>query len=57
MRLCSLDSQFANFISLQPDDLPFVKGDLIEVHEEMNSDWWRGSSSKREYLYDDMLNN
>lgn len=27
----------------QPDDLPFSRGDIIDIVEEPNVDWWRGS--------------
>lgn len=30
-------------LNSQPDDLPFVKGDIIILEEEINADWWRGS--------------
>lgn len=29
----------------QPDDLAFVAGDTIDILEETNADWWRGSCS------------
>jgi len=31
---------------VQPDDLGFKQGDVIQVLEEVNTDWWKGSLRK-----------
>ncbi|GAA5820938.1 hypothetical protein JCM10212_000555 [Sporobolomyces blumeae] len=32
-----------DYVKSQSDDLGFRKGDVIEIVEEVNSDWWKGS--------------
>ena len=34
-----------------PDDLTFVQGDIIEIVEENNPDWWTGRFQGREGLF------
>ncbi|KAM0787297.1 hypothetical protein ACM66B_007073 [Microbotryomycetes sp. NB124-2] len=35
----------------QPDDLAFVKGDIITIEKEENADWWRGSLNGRTGIF------
>ncbi|GAA5992255.1 hypothetical protein JCM5350_006325 [Sporobolomyces pararoseus] len=32
-----------NYTKSQPDDLGFQQGDVIDILEEVNADWWKGS--------------
>ncbi|KAI9245368.1 SH3 domain-containing protein [Phascolomyces articulosus] len=39
------------FDGSNPQDLSFKQGDIIQIHEKVNNDWWRGSCNGKTGLF------